>query len=160
MTEGTSTAVITVNRVGTSSGTTVRYRVSGGTAEGSGNGKDYTLAAGTLTFNANETVKTFTVAITNDIVIEPDETVIIELYEPSIGLGIGLRGSATLTIHDNDAPTVKFGAATYRVVEGTPGAIVVTRDRRPRQRGHRGLSGDRAGQPRAVGSTTRSPTGP
>ena len=53
---------------------------------------------------------------------------IIELFKPSVGLGIGLRGSATLTIHDNDAPTVKFGAATYRVVEGTPGAIVVTRD--------------------------------
>ena len=63
VTEGTATAVITVNRVGTSSGTTVRYRVSPAvTAEGSGHGKDYTLAAGTLTFNANETVKTFTVA--------------------------------------------------------------------------------------------------
>jgi subtilisin family serine protease len=130
VTEGTAAAVITLNRVGTSSGTTVRYRVrltGGGTAEGSGTNKDYTLAGGMLTFNANETLKTFTVAITNDILIEPDETVIIELYEPSIGLALGLWDTATLTIHDNDAPIIKFGAATYRVVEGTPGAIVVVR---------------------------------
>ena len=128
VTEGTATAVITVNRVGgTSSGTTVRYRAIGGTAEGLIAPKDYTLATGTLTFNANETVKTFTVAITNDIDIEPDETVILELFEPSVGLGIGTPSRAPLTIHDNDAPTIKFGALTYRTVEGTPGAVVVVR---------------------------------
>ena len=128
VTEGTATAVITVTRTGTSSGTTVQYHVIGGTADGgSGTTKDYTLATGTLTFNANETVKTFAVTIANDIVIEPDETVIIELFNPSIGLSYGTRRTATLTIHDNDTPTIKFGAATYRTVEGMPGAIVVTR---------------------------------
>ena len=127
VTEGTATAVITVNRVGSSSGTTVRYRAIGGTAEGTLSPKDYTLAGGILTFNANETVKTFSVTIANDIDIEPDETVILELYDPSVGLGIGLQGSATLIIYDNDAPTIKFGATTYRTVEGTPGAVVVVR---------------------------------
>jgi subtilisin family serine protease len=128
VTEGTATAVITVTRTGTSSGTTVQYHVIGGTADGgSGTTKDYTLATGTLTFNANETVKTFAVTIANDFVIEPDQTVIIELFNPSIGLSYGTRRTATLTIHDNDAPTIKFGAATYRTVEGLPGAIVVTR---------------------------------
>ena len=129
VTEGTATATITVNRVvGTSSGTTVWYRVSPtspGTA--TGGGSDYTMTTGMLSFNANETAKTFTVAIVNDTVIKPDETLTIELFNPSVGLGIGPRGAATLTIHDNDAPTIKFAAATYRVVEGTPGAIVVTR---------------------------------
>ena len=129
VTEGTATAVITVTRTGgTSSGTTVQYHVIGGTADGgSGTTKDYTLATGTLTFNANETVKTFAVSIVNDIVIEPDETVILELFNPSVGLGFGSPRTATLTIHDNDAPTIKFGAATYRTVEGTPGAVVVVR---------------------------------
>ena len=114
---------------GTSSGTTVQYRVIGGTADGgSGTTKDYTLATGTLTFNANETVKTFAVSIVNDIVIEPDETVITRAVQPERRPRLRpTKRTATLTIHDNDAPTIKFGAATYRTVEGTPGAIVVVR---------------------------------
>jgi len=130
VTEGTPTATIIVNRVGTSSGTTIRYRATtpATAVGGTGADRDYTLASGVLSFNANETVKTFAVAINNDILIEPDEMVTLELFDPSVGLVIVPGGRiATLHIHDNDAPTIRFGAATYRTVEGTPGAIIVTR---------------------------------
>jgi hypothetical protein len=129
VTEGTASATITVNRTGgTASGVTVQYRVvPGNPGTATGGGVDYTLATGTLSFGANETVKTFAVAIVNDTLIEPDETVNLELFNPSVGLAIGTPGAATLTIHDNDAPTFKFGAATYSVAEGSIGGVTVVR---------------------------------
>ena len=120
---------ITVSRVGgTASGTTVQYRVvPGDPGTATGGGIDYTLTPGTLSFGANETAKTFTVSIVNDTLIEPDETVNIELFNPSAGLTIGVPGTTRLTIHDNDAPTFRFGAASYAVVEGATAKVTVIR---------------------------------
>ena len=127
--EGTASAVITVVRSGgVASGATIQYRVSPsspGTA--TGGGVDYTLTAGTLTFGAGETTKTFSVAIVNDTVIEPDETVALQLVNPGVGLTIGAQSTSVLTIHDNDAPTFKFAAATYTVLEGATAVVTVVR---------------------------------
>ena len=129
VTEGTASAPITVTRTGgAASGVTVHYQVtpaSPGTA--TGGGVDYTLRAGTLTFAANETSKTFTIAIVNDTRIEPGETVSLQLFDPSPGLAIGTPGEATLTIQDNDAPTFRFRAAAYSVVEGGTRRVPVVR---------------------------------
>ncbi len=81
----------------------VHYSVSGGTA--TGGGTDYTLADGTLTFNAGETTKNISVAITNDSDAE-DETVVLILNTPSYPTAaMGRKIYHTLTIQ-GDSPTV------------------------------------------------------
>jgi hypothetical protein len=113
---------------GTASGTTVQYRVvPGDPGTATGGGIDYTLTPGTLSFGANATAKTFTVSIVNDTLNEPDETVNIELFNPSAGLTIGVPGTTRLTIYDNDAPTFRFGAVSYAVVEGAVATVTVIR---------------------------------
>jgi hypothetical protein len=65
---------------------------------------DYFLAAGTLTFAADETSKTINLAIVNDLVAEIDKTVIIDLSSPSLGtLGTSRH---TYTIRDDEPPAV------------------------------------------------------
>lgn len=55
---------------------TVAYAVTGGTA---GNGADYSLSPGTLTFNPGETNKMISISITNDSLVEPEETIVVSL---------------------------------------------------------------------------------
>ena len=144
VTEGTATATITVNRVvGTSSGTTVWYRDQPdepGTA--TGGGSDYTMATGMLSFNANETAKTFTVAIVNDTVIEAGRDAdhrIVQSERRSRHRPAGRRHV--------DHPRQR--CADHQVRGGNlPGGGGHARrhrgdaDGRPRQPGHGGLSGD------------------
>ncbi len=128
VTEGTVTAPIVVTRSGgAASGVTVQYRVASSPGTAVGGGVDYTLNTGTLTFGANETSRTFSVAIVNDTLIEPSQTVNLQLFSPSVGLTIGTPSTATLTIQDNDAPTFRFGAAAYTVAEGGSGTVTVVR---------------------------------
>ena len=71
VTEAMATATITVQRTpgATASAVTVDYAtVDGGSATP---GVDYLLTSGTLTFNAGETSKSFTVTILNDKLAEP-----------------------------------------------------------------------------------------
>src|SRR5437762_3269943 len=66
--ENGGSATITVTRSGVLSGVlTVRYATSNGTATAPA---DYTAKSGTLTFNAGETIKTFTIPIVNDTLHE------------------------------------------------------------------------------------------
>jgi hypothetical protein len=93
-------AAITVSRSGGSaSNVTVDYATSNGTATA---GLDYSSAASTFTFNAGETSKQFFVTISDDVLVEGNETVILTLSNPTGGAVLGARSSATLTIVDND----------------------------------------------------------
>ncbi|HEX3018721.1 MAG TPA: Calx-beta domain-containing protein [Chitinispirillaceae bacterium] len=58
----------------------IDYRVLGGTASGSG--VDYTLTNGTLLFSPGDTLKTITLAVTNDGCPEEDESVRLILKNP------------------------------------------------------------------------------
>src|SRR6185503_10533484 len=58
----------------------VDYAVTGGTATGSGT--DYTLASGTLTIVAGQTVGYITISVTDDTAIESNETVVVTLSNP------------------------------------------------------------------------------
>jgi len=94
------TATITVVRTGDLSGTsTVDSIVSDGTAA---NGSDYTATTGALTFVPGDAEETFTVAIINDALDEPDETVNLELGNVT-GAILVSPDTATLTIVDDDA---------------------------------------------------------
>ncbi len=100
--EGAGTATITVQRInGDDGAVSVQYSATAGTATA---GQDFTPASGTLSWadkdNGN---KTFTVAINDDTAVEPSETVLLALSNPTGGatLDAALK-SATLTIQDND----------------------------------------------------------
>jgi hypothetical protein len=82
VTEG-GTATITVSRTGgTHGGVTVQYATGDGTATAAG---DYTAAAGTLTFAAGQTSRTFAVTALPDTRPEGPETVTLTLSDPAGG---------------------------------------------------------------------------
>lgn len=115
--EATDTVALTVALNNTSgSATTVDYAAVSGTAT---SGSDYVLASGTLTIPANELSSTFNIDITNDLIDEADETVVIQISNPS-NANLGTNNTITLTIEDNDtSPTIEFADPTSTVNEGT-----------------------------------------
>ena len=100
---------------------TVEYATSDGTAAA---GSDYTAESGTLTFAANETSKTVSVATTDDSVDEDDETFTLTLSSPA-NATLG-DATATGTINDNDEslPAVSVSDATS--AEGDAVAFTVS----------------------------------
>jgi hypothetical protein len=100
--ENGGSATITVTRMNGTEGTvTVDYATSDGTATA---GSDYTASSGTLSFADGDTMKTFTIPITDDINDENDETVNIALSNVTGGAMLGMPNVAVLTIMDNDPP--------------------------------------------------------
>jgi glucose/arabinose dehydrogenase len=91
---------IKVLRLGdTSAAATVDYATSDGTAT---ERSDYTTARGTLRFAPGETEKTFDVLITDDALVETDETFNVTLSNPTGPVAIGSPMSVPFTIKDND----------------------------------------------------------
>ena len=102
---------------------TVQYTV-GGTATA---GSDYTLAPGTVTFAAGETVKLLPLTIINDAIAEPLETVIVTLANP-VGAVLGSPATHTLTIRDSVLPAVSISATAAEVGENAgPASFTITR---------------------------------
>ena len=123
MSEGSSTATITVQRTGaTAPVVSVPYSTSDGTALA---GFDYTETAGVLTFAGGQTIKTFTVPIGNDTLVEGGQTVDLALGTPT-GACWRLPNTATLTITDNEAGgAMAFAAATFSGAEDG-GSVTIT----------------------------------
>ncbi|MDH4275562.1 MAG: S8 family serine peptidase, partial [Gammaproteobacteria bacterium] len=125
--ENAGTASIVVDRVGGSAGAIgVTYATADGTAA---SGADYTYTSGTLSWtNGDIASKTLSISITDDIVIEGNETLSIGLSNATGGATIN-GTTATLTINDNDsAGVIGFSSSTYSVAEnGTSVTITATR---------------------------------
>ncbi|WP_172408103.1 Calx-beta domain-containing protein [Desulfosporosinus sp. FKA] len=103
--ENAGTATITVNRLYGSDGTvTVHFSTSDNTATA---GEDYTATSGELSFGYGEISKTFTIPITNDNILENDETVNLTLSGPTGGAYLGSQATSTLTIQDTTLPDEK-----------------------------------------------------
>jgi len=112
-------ATITVTRTGGSTGAvSVQYATSNGSAI---SGQDYTATSGTLNWADGDSAnKTFTVAITNDQLNEPNETVNLALTNPAGGATLGNQSGAVLTIIDDDpAPSVSINDVSQ--AEGNSG---------------------------------------
>jgi uncharacterized delta-60 repeat protein len=62
---------------------------------------DYTRAAGTLQFAANETEKSFVVLVNDDSYTEGLETTSLKLSNPTSGVALGSQATATLQIIDD-----------------------------------------------------------
>ncbi|MCG3210868.1 MAG: hypothetical protein FOGNACKC_04503 [Anaerolineae bacterium] len=98
--EAAGAAVITVNlSIAPRTPVSVTYTASSGTATA---GSDFTPVSGQLTFSPGTTLLTFTVPITNDIIDEPNETVLLALSAPH-GVILASPQNGVLTIIDDDA---------------------------------------------------------
>jgi surface-anchored protein len=119
--EEDGTATITVTRTHGSDGTiTVDYASSDGTATA---GTNYTPASGTLTFADGEVSKTFTVSITDDGRVKPDQTINLTLSNATNGAMLGDQNTAVLTVlQDDDVATV----AGVTINDGTAQRSMVT----------------------------------
>lgn len=101
---------------------TVNYAVTGGTA--TGGGVDYTLPSGTLTFAPGETTKAIPIAIVNDALDEPDETIQVTLASP-VNATLGTPAVHTYTILDDD-PTPGLSINDVTMTEGHSGTTNAT----------------------------------
>ncbi len=125
--EAASVATIKVIRTaGLAGGSGVTYAVSDGTATAPA---DYGPTSGTLTFNAYQSVATFTLPIVKDTIDEPNEVALLRLSAPfGPNAQLGTQPTAALTITDNDSSgKFIFGAATYTVNEAAAATITVRR---------------------------------
>ena len=126
--EDGASIVYTVSRTGATSAATIQFTTAGGTASV---GTDYTAANQTLNFADGEMSKTVTVALTDDMLNEINETVTAVISSASNGTIS--TGSATATILDNDQSVWTLTAGTdlsstalpYTVDEGG-GTMVYT----------------------------------
>jgi hypothetical protein len=121
---GTTEAVFTVSMPLPSPQTvTVDYATADGTASG---GFDYLPVSGTLTFPPGVTSRPVSVAVVGDVDDEPDESLFLDLANPTGALVVDGRGQATIA-DDDPEPTLSIGDVT--VAEGdsvTPALFTVT----------------------------------
>lgn len=128
--EAVGTYNLAVNRTGTSTGTaSVQYRVNGGSA--AGNGIDFSLANGVLNFASGETSKSIPIAIVNDQLPEPAETIVVQLLNQT-GANLG-TSTHTLTVNNVSLPEAFTDPATAVIATGAtlngramPGGLAMT----------------------------------
>lgn len=117
--EGDPGLTFVVRRVGdTNRAVQVGYVTEDETATA---GSDYVAASGTLNFAPGESLKSVTVAILEDRLVEGDETFRLRLREPSAGTEI-VQPTAVGVILDNDAG-FKLVTNRYEVMESHTNAL-------------------------------------
>jgi uncharacterized repeat protein (TIGR03803 family) len=106
---------IPVNITGTPPGdVTVQYRVNGGSA--AGNGIDFSLANGVLTFPSGTTTQNIAIEIIADQLPEPAETIVVQLLNQT-GANLG-TSSHTLTINNRSMPEAFTDPASAILANG------------------------------------------
>jgi hypothetical protein len=105
--EGTATHTVTV-KLSAASARTVQFSLSRG---GTSTIDDLTLPATTFSIPPGATTLAINTTVIDDTVDEPDETAVLTLTGP-VNATIGPQGTHTITITDNDNPSVRFDPAT------------------------------------------------
>ena len=97
------------------------------TNQGGATAADYSGVPPSITFNAGDTVQTFTFTAEDDAEDDDGESVLLSFGTmPDVGVSAGSPNEATVSITDDDVPavTVQFRQGTYAVTEsdetGTP----------------------------------------
>ncbi|MBT7096626.1 hypothetical protein HN937_04570, partial [Candidatus Poribacteria bacterium] len=105
---------------------TMPYTVAG---SATGSGTDHDLADGSLTIAAGSTGDSISLTVTEDVLDEDDEIVVVSMTTGSLtNASAGATTSHALTITDNDAtPSVNFSAAAQPVAESV-GGVAATVD--------------------------------
>jgi len=122
---GATTAALTLTRSGPiADPLAVSYTVGGTAAPGS----DYAALSGVVTFAANESSTTITIAAVQDSQIEQDETVVLTLVSGT-GYIVSAPIAATVTIASDDRPFVSVVATDAAAAEAGPtsGSFTVSR---------------------------------
>ncbi len=119
---GISNMVFTVSLNGAApTPVSVDYATADGTAQA---GSDYTAGSGTVSFPAGTTSQTITVAILGDTVVEPSETVLVNLSNP-VGASLAdPQGVGTIVSDDLAGPTLSISDAS--TTEGNSGTKALT----------------------------------
>jgi hypothetical protein len=125
--ESSGSATISVTRSGNMGATfSVSYATSDGTAQA---GLNYSATQGTLVFNPQQTLQTFTIPLATNNPPSGDLTINLSLSGPTGGANLGTPSAAVLTIVDARPIVVEFGASAYTDDESTGSAIItVTRN--------------------------------
>ena len=125
--QASGSATISVVRTGNLGATfSVAYATGNGTAQA---GVNYTATLGTLVFDPQQAVETFTIPINTNTPPSGDLTVDLGLSDPTGGASLGTPSSAVLTIVDDRPVLVQFGASAYTYDESNDSAIItVTRN--------------------------------
>ena len=95
---------------------------------------DYSGVPQNVTFDSGDTSKSFTFTAAHDTVDDDGESVKLSFGATlPDGVSAGTTDEATVTITDDDVPsvTVSFGAASYTVTEGSSRTVTVTLDADP-----------------------------
>jgi regulation of enolase protein 1 (concanavalin A-like superfamily) len=124
--EGSGSALIQVSLSSpAAAAVTIDYATADGTALADSN---YTSTSGTLSFAPGETVKSITIPIIDDTVIESAPlTLSVTLTNPS-GCVLNANSTHTLSIADNDFPVVTIVASQPNATEsGTAGQFTISR---------------------------------
>ena len=123
---GQDPGTFTITRAGaTTAALDVQYSVGGSATSGA----DYAALTGAVTIAAGQSSATVTVTPVDDADFEGDETVVADA-DRQCGVQRGRRpGTATVTIADNDVPTVTIAATDAAASETGPdaGTFTVTR---------------------------------
>ncbi|MFM1768765.1 MAG: hypothetical protein RJA22_1294 [Verrucomicrobiota bacterium] len=115
---------VPVARTGRTNGVAaVDFNTSDGTATA---GQDYVFTSQRLVFADGETLQFVTVPILNDTVGEGDETVTLNLVNPTNGTSLGVPSTGFFTIVD-DEDTLRFESASYSVPESATNVVVTVR---------------------------------
>jgi uncharacterized protein (TIGR03437 family) len=101
---GASVAAFTITLSPASNQTvTLDFTTADGTATAAGD--DYQPANGTLTFSPGETSKQVNINVNGDTLVEPDETLLVDLKSATGGAGMG-DNQGVVTIRNDDTPLV------------------------------------------------------
>ena len=115
---GVTSAVLTLTLSATStSSVTVNYATAAGTATA---GTDYTTTSGTATFAAGTTTTTITVPVLGDTMVEPTETVLVNLTAPVNATIADAQAIVTIT-NDDAAALPAIPIADRAIAEGNAG---------------------------------------
>jgi len=98
--------------------TSVDFATSDGTATG---GLDYSSTNGHLQFNPSVTSRSFNLFITNDTLVELNETFYVNLSNPTNAV---VSAPGVVTILDDDSPTVSFSTNIFTIDEYTSQALI------------------------------------
>jgi len=114
--EGVGTTSVTINiSAAPANAESVSVFVKGGAAT---NGTDYSLVSNSASFAATSTSsQSITINITDDMLAEGAEDIVLALRNPSSGIIIGTDSIITITINDNDVPNVSFAKSSASVKE-------------------------------------------
>lgn len=112
-----------IRRGGSEGAVAVRYATSAGTATP---GTDYKNVQGTLTWaTGDSSTKSFTVPVSRDGAVEPDETIQLTLDSPTGGATLGTC-AAVLTIANDDGPGTIYQVQPVAVNAGDSGVTKMT----------------------------------